>query len=138
MGEKADGIEQAKPVKQKQGAQKTHIGDLGQGPVVEVTLAMAVLKRKNRELRQHAVGGGLLASPRADLLGEWRDLLSGLQPVDLLRSMIRAALFLAAICAWTRWRSGDSTRSDPRSDHGLTLFPSNLLVEGLMVLSHLS
>ena len=81
-----------------------------------------------------AVGGGLLASPRADLLGEWRDLLSGLQPVDLLRSMIRAALFLAAICAWTRWRSGNSTRSDPRSDHGLTLFPSNLLVEGLMVL----
>ncbi len=81
-----------------------------------------------------AVGGGLLASPRADLLGEWRDLLSGLQPVDLLLSMVRAALFLAAICAWTRWRSGDSTRSDPRSDHGLTLFPSNLLVEGLMVL----
>ena len=27
-----------------------------------------------------AVGGGLLASPRADLLGEWRDLLSGLRP----------------------------------------------------------
>jgi hypothetical protein len=77
-----------------------------------------------------ALCGGLLASPRADLMGEWRDLLSGLLLGDVLRSMARAALFLASICGWTIWR--------PRAGHASMrhreLLTSNLLVEGLMVL----
>lgn len=77
-----------------------------------------------------ALSGGLLASPRADLLGEWRDLLIRLPLLDLLRSMARAALFMGAICAWTRWRRAGSRGAD----HSLELFTSNLLVEGLMVL----
>ena len=50
-----------------------------------------------------AVTGGALASPRGDLIGEIRDLLSGVLLVDLLRAWLRAGLL------------------------------SNVLVEGLMV-----
>lgn len=77
-----------------------------------------------------ALAGGLLASPRADLVGEWRDLLSGLQLADLLRSMLRAALFLGCICGWTLWRS----RHHQRAERSRDLLTSNLLVEGMMVL----
>ena len=77
-----------------------------------------------------ALGGGLLASPRADLVGEWRDLLSGLQWADLLRSMLRAAIFLAGCCGWTLWRSRHHAAAERNRD----LLSSNLLVEGLMLL----
>ena len=77
-----------------------------------------------------ALCGGLLASPRADLVGEWRDLLSALLLGDVLRSMARAALFLASICGWTIWR----TRAGHDSMRHRELLTSNLLVEGLVVL----
>ena len=80
-----------------------------------------------------ALCGGLLASPRADLVGEWRDLLSGLQLGDVVRSMARAAIFLGSICGWTIWRTG-AGRSSVRNRELLT---SNLLVEGVMVLMSL-
>jgi hypothetical protein len=80
-----------------------------------------------------ALMGGLLASPRADLIGEWSDLLSGLQWADVLRSMLRAALFLAGIGAWTLWRG----RHGLRAERSRELLTSNLLVEGLMVLMSL-
>lgn len=80
-----------------------------------------------------ALMGGLLASPRADLVGEWSDLLSGLQWSDVLRSMLRAALFLAGIAGWTLWRS----RHRKPAEHSGGLLTSNLLVEGLMVLMSL-
>jgi hypothetical protein len=77
-----------------------------------------------------ALCGGLLASPRADLVGEWRDLLGGLRLGDVVRSMARAALFLASICGWMIWRTGAGHASMRHRE----LLTSNLLVEGLMVL----
>ncbi|MFM7312274.1 MAG: hypothetical protein ACKO0M_03745 [Cyanobium sp.] len=77
-----------------------------------------------------ALVGGVLASPRADLIGELRDLLGGVLLSDLLRSTLRAAAFLAALCAFSQWR-GRIQRG-----HGVdpALVSSNLLVEGLMLL----
>jgi hypothetical protein len=77
-----------------------------------------------------ALTGGVLATPRADLIGEVRDLLSGVLINDLLRSTLRSALFLAILCGWSQWRGGLNIR------RGLppALISSNLLVEGLMLL----
>ena len=77
-----------------------------------------------------AVTGGVLASPRGDLIGEIRDLLSGVLLVDLLRAWLRAGVFLAAICGWSQWRVARGLRrGTPVSEQ-----VSNLLVQGLMVL----
>lgn len=77
-----------------------------------------------------ALSGGVLASPRADLAGEVRDLLGGLALPDLLRAMLRSALFLAILCGWSQWRGEITLR------RGLppVLVSSNLLVEGLVLL----
>lgn len=64
--------------------------------------------------------GGALASPRADLIGELRELLDGVLLKDLLRSTLRASVFQMILCAF--------------SGLAPTLVSSNLLVEGLMLL----
>lgn len=77
-----------------------------------------------------AVAGGVLASPRGDLIGEIRDLLSGVLLVDMLRAWLRGGVFLAAMCGWSQWRVARGLRRGiPAS-----VLVSNLLVEGLMVL----
>lgn len=74
--------------------------------------------------------GGALASPRADLIGELRDLLAGVLLEDLLRSTLRASLFLVILCAFSQWRGHHEIgRGLPPA-----LVSSNLLVEGLMLL----
>jgi len=44
---------------------------------------------------------GVLASPRADLAGELTEILGDLRLVDLLRALLRCALFLMAAAGWT-------------------------------------
>ena len=77
-----------------------------------------------------ALAGGVLASPREDLIGELRELLAGLRLNDLLRSSLRAALFLVILCAWSQWR-GRLLRGRGQD---AALVSSNLLVEGLTLL----
>jgi len=48
-----------------------------------------------------AMGAGVLATPRTDITGEWRDLLANLRSADLLRTLIRTSVFLAAAAAWS-------------------------------------
>lgn len=77
-----------------------------------------------------ALVGGVLASPRADLIGELRDLLGGVLLTDVLRSLLRAAVFLVILCAFSQWRGHRKLGQglDP------ALVSSNLLGEGLMLL----
>jgi hypothetical protein len=77
-----------------------------------------------------AITGGVLASPRADLVGEFRELLSGVLLSDLLRSCFRAAFFLVMLCAWSQ------LRGRRRLQRGVApaLVSSDLMVEGLMLL----
>lgn len=74
-----------------------------------------------------AIVGGVLVTPRADLLREATDLLSGIKLRDLLRTLVRSGVFLGCICAWCQWRALTARRSG-RSE---TLIVSNLLIEGL-------
>lgn len=82
------------------------------------------------QLLMAAVIGGVVASPRGDVIGELRDLASGVLIVDLLRSMLRAGLFLTILCTWCQTR-GHSQR---RQGHAPALVSSNLLLEGLILL----
>jgi hypothetical protein len=47
-----------------------------------------------------AVLAGVLATPRADLTGELRELLSSVRVSDVLRTLLRSSLFLVAASAW--------------------------------------
>jgi hypothetical protein len=76
-----------------------------------------------------AIVGGVLVTPRADLLRETTELLSGIRLRDLLRTLVRSGVFLSCICAWCQWRALTALRSG-RSE---ALIVSNLLVEGLML-----
>ncbi|WP_240307706.1 MULTISPECIES: hypothetical protein [unclassified Synechococcus] len=76
-----------------------------------------------------AIVGGVLVTPRADLLRETTDLLSGIRLLGLLRTLARSGVFLSCICAWCQWRALTALRSG-RSE---ALIVSNLLVEGLML-----
>lgn len=77
-----------------------------------------------------ALTGGVLASPRADLVAEFRELLSGVLLSDLLRSCLRAAFFLVVLCSWSQ------LRGRLRLQRGVppALVSSDLMVEGLMLL----
>lgn len=77
-----------------------------------------------------AITGGVLASPRADLLAELGDVFSGVVLSDLLRSGLRASLFLAVLCGWSQ------RRGHRRLQRGVApeLVSSDLMVEGLMLL----
>lgn len=77
-----------------------------------------------------AMLGGVLASPRADLVGEVNDLYGGLMIGDVMRAMLRCAVFLSALCCWSQWR-GTLLR---RRGLSPTRVSSNLLVEGLVLL----
>ncbi|MFM7229858.1 MAG: hypothetical protein ACKO2F_09505 [Cyanobacteriota bacterium] len=113
------------------------------GPMLVTLLAMALLLPHWLEHGERHGGrswrlaipaallvGGVVASPRADLIGELRELMGGVLLGDLLRSTLRASAFLAVLCAFSQWR-GRIQRG-----HGLdlALVSSNLLVEGLMLL----
>lgn len=73
---------------------------------------------------------GALTTPRNDLIGEARALLSGVAFKDVLRAMLRCSFFLACICAWSQWRGYQELKRDRHP----ALMVSNLLMEGLMVL----
>lgn len=77
-----------------------------------------------------ALAGGVLASPRADLVGEVRELLASVLLSDVLRATLRASTFLVILCAFSQWRGHLSLRRGLDS----ALVSSNLLVEGLMLL----
>jgi len=77
-----------------------------------------------------AVCGGVLASPRADLVGEFRDLLKGVLLLDLGRACLRAGIFLGLVCAWSQWRMALGLRQ--RCEPGVLV--SNQLAEGLVLL----
>lgn len=77
-----------------------------------------------------ALCGGVLASPRADLVGEIRDLLRGVLLFDLGRACLRAGVFLGLVCAWSQWRMAQGLRR--RRDPGLLV--SDQLAEGLVLL----
>lgn len=47
-----------------------------------------------------AVLAGALVTPRSDLVGEVRELLGGLLPLDILLTLMRSSLFLVAGSAW--------------------------------------
>lgn len=127
------------------------------GPMLVTLLAMALLlprwlehaeRRGDRAWRQAlpaaalvggflmllfllaALSGGVLVSPRADLIGEFRDLLGGVLLADLLRACLRSALFLMLLCGFCQWRGRVNLclGLDP------ALVSSNLLVEGVMLL----
>jgi hypothetical protein len=46
-----------------------------------------------------AVCGGVLATPRADLVDKFRDLLAGVLLIDVTRACLRAGVFLGLLCA---------------------------------------
>ena len=48
-----------------------------------------------------AMGAGVLATPRSDMTGELRELLASLRSSDVLRTVIRTSVFLAAASAWS-------------------------------------
>ena len=77
-----------------------------------------------------ALTGGVLASPRVDLVAEFRELLRGVLLSDLLRSCLRSAFFLGVLCAWSQ------LRGRRRLQRGVApaLVSSDLMVEGLMLL----
>lgn len=98
------------------------LGDILGSAVVGGLLLLLVLAA--------AITGGVLASPRADVLAEVRDLLRGVLLVDLLRSGLRAGLFLAVLCAWSQRRGRGRLQRGVASE----LVSSDLMVEGLILL----
>lgn len=77
-----------------------------------------------------AITGGVLASPRADLMSEFSDVLRGVLLTDLLRSCLRAAFFLAMLCGWRQLRGQRQLQNNVAP----TLVSSDLMVKGLMLL----
>ena len=77
-----------------------------------------------------ALCGGVLASPRADLVGEFRDLLQGVLLLDLSRACLRAGVFLGLVCLWSLSRMARGLRL--QRDPGLLM--SDQLAEGLVLL----
>ncbi len=76
------------------------------------------------------VCGGVLASPRADLVGEFGELLEGVLLFDVGHACVRAGVFLAMVCLWSQWRMAQGLRR--QRDAGLLV--SDQLAEGLILL----
>lgn len=72
---------------------------------------------------------GILITPRGEMATELFDLISELRIIDVMRSLVRCAGFLAVLCGWCQWRAENCLR---RSQSQTTIL-SNLLVEGLMI-----
>ena len=53
---------------------------------------------------------GMLMTPRADLFGEWRDLLATIEPWSLLEAMARSGLFLGSTAALGLWEGRRALR----------------------------
>ena len=53
---------------------------------------------------------GMVMTPRADLLGEWRDLLATLQPAALVEAMGRSGAFLGSTAALGLWEGRRALR----------------------------
>ncbi|MFM2172705.1 MAG: hypothetical protein RLZZ54_632 [Cyanobacteriota bacterium] len=126
------------------------------GPGVVALIAMALLMPRWLEACQHlerrhdpsaaasglvgavllllfltaALIGGVLASPRADLVAEFTDVMSGVLLPDLLRATLRSAVFLAVLCSWCQWQG----RRLLKRGLSATLVSSDLMIEGLMLL----
>ena len=77
-----------------------------------------------------ALIGGVVASPRADLVAEFTDVMSGVLLPDLLRATLRSAVFLAVLCSWCQWQG----RRLLKRGLSATLVSSDLMIEGLMLL----
>lgn len=77
-----------------------------------------------------AVCGGVLATPRADLVGEFRDLLAGVLLIDVTRACLRAGVFLGLLCAWCQWRTARGMTSGKEAGSLI----SDQLAEGLVLL----
>lgn len=77
-----------------------------------------------------AMCGGVLATPRADLVGEFRDLLAGVLLIDVARACIRAGVFLGLLCAWCQW----CTARGIAKGKGAGRLVSHQLAEGLVLL----
>jgi len=75
---------------------------LSQGPAWRVAVpAAAILAPLLLNLfLVAALVSGAMFTPRADLMGEVADVLSGLQLRDLAITWIRSSVFFAVICAW--------------------------------------
>ena len=126
------------------------------GPGVVALIAMALLMPRWLEACQHlerrhdpsaaasglvgavllllfltaALIGGVLASPRADLVAEFTDVMGGVLLPDLLRATLRSAVFLAVVCSWCQWQG----RRLLKRGVSATLVSSDLTIEGLMLL----
>lgn len=72
---------------------------------------------------------GILVTPRGELMAELFELLAKTHFSELLRSLLRSAGFLSALCAWCQWRAENLLRKG----HRKTYIISNLLMEGLMI-----
>lgn len=77
-----------------------------------------------------AVCAGAVTTPRADLIGELRELMGGILVKDVVRAMLRCGMFLAMICSWCQWRGYQEMKAGKAPG----LLVSNLQIEGLMVL----
>lgn len=77
-----------------------------------------------------AVCGGVMASPRADLIGEFRELLAGVLLPDVLRACVRAGVFLGLLCGWCQWR----TQVGIHAGKDAARLVSDQLAEGLVLL----
>lgn len=77
-----------------------------------------------------SVIGGVLASPRADLMAEFSEVLNGVMVADLLRSTLRSAFFLAVLCGWSQIRAHRHLLRNVAPAR----VSSDLLVEGLLLL----
>lgn len=77
-----------------------------------------------------AIAGGVLASPRADLIAEVAEISRDLMLTDLLRSTLRAAVFLVVLCGWSLLRG----RRRLQRNIAPALVSSDLMVEGLTLL----
>ena len=77
--------------------------------------------------------GGILLSPRADLIGELKDLLAGIQLKDLARTLLRATLFVVGSCGFCVWRTNQLGFAAQDANTQLR-WSSDLLLEGLALL----
>ena len=76
-----------------------------------------------------SVLAGILITPRSELGVKLMEILANTSFLDLMRSLLRSAGFLAALCAWCQWRAEEPLHQG----HRKTYIVSNLLMEGLMI-----
>ena len=109
----------------------THFSRTDRGLQLEAVAAAALVGAVLQLLfLASAICGGILGTPRSDLVGELRELLGGLLWVDLGRACLRSSVFLGAVCGWSQWRSQRAQQLG-RDPYRLV---SDQLAEGFVVL----